>query len=105
MAPALRIHPRTSRPPGAGADSLGGEAATPRSRGATLVTIATAGSWHGAGCSPRPAKPPRCQEASIGQGFDQRELVRFGKKVMRSGKTANRTIPATMIHTNGQDAR
>jgi hypothetical protein len=35
----------------------------------------------------------------------QRELVRLGKKVMRSGKTANSPMPATMIHTNGQEAR
>jgi hypothetical protein len=37
--------------------------------------------------------------------FAQRELVRLGKKVMRSGKTANTAMPATMIHTKGQEAR
>jgi hypothetical protein len=36
---------------------------------------------------------------------DQRGPDKRGKNVIRSGKTANTNSPATMIHTNGHDAR
>jgi NAD(P)-dependent dehydrogenase (short-subunit alcohol dehydrogenase family) len=69
-------------------------------------------------CSATTARLPHRREPAAGtptpignchqrshRDFGQRELVRFGRKVIRSGNTANRTMPATMIHTKGHEAR